>query len=108
MIGNRNHTTHSANQSFYTFDWEDAGWTFGSFPPYNHLLEKPDNLDLMYSISRKLSNNMKYIRVDLYEINRKIYFGELTFYPLGGFHPYNDVFTFDTDKMLGRFLDLYQ
>lgn len=47
--------------------------------------EKPQNLDLMIKIAKKLSKNFKFIRVDLYEINGKVYFGELTFYSANGF-----------------------
>ena len=39
----------------------------------------------MLEISKKLSENVPFLRVDLYEINGKIYFSELTFYPCGGF-----------------------
>jgi len=32
-----------------------------------------------------LSKNIPFVRVDFYEVNGKLYFGELTFYPSGGF-----------------------
>ena len=38
----------------------------------------------MYEIAKKLSKGMKFVRVDLYNINGKIYFGELTFFPSAG------------------------
>ncbi len=47
-------------------------------------IEKPQNLDKMYEIAKKLSKGMKFVRVDLYNINGKIYFGELTFFPSAG------------------------
>lgn len=46
--------------------------------------EKPVNLEEMIDIARKLSEGIVFVRVDLYNINSKIYFGELTFYPASG------------------------
>ncbi len=47
-------------------------------------IEKPSNLDEMISVAKKLSKGFIFIRVDLYSIANKIYFGELTFFPNGG------------------------
>lgn len=43
-----------------------------------------NNLDEMFKIAENLSKNLKFIRVDLYNANGKIYFGELTFFPDAG------------------------
>ena len=48
------------------------------------LLPKPDNLDEMLELAEKLSNGFPQLRVDLYNIEGKIYFGELTFTSQGG------------------------
>ena len=59
----------------------------------------PDNIDLMIQIAEKLSEDFPYARVDLYNINGIIYFGEITFYPWSGyvkFHP--DSFDFELGK----------
>ena len=50
---------------------------------------KPKKLKEMIEIAKKLSSEFDYVRVDLYEVEGKIYFGEMTFYPLGGMTPYN-------------------
>ena len=47
-------------------------------------MEKPENFDEMIEISNKLSKDLIFVRVDLYSIKNKIYFGELTFFPWGG------------------------
>ena len=44
----------------------------------------PENLDEMINISNKLSEDYIFVRVDLYSIKMKVYFGELTFFPWGG------------------------
>lgn len=46
--------------------------------------DKPDNFEEMINIAEKLSKDFKFVRVDLYNIKGKIYFGELTFTPRGG------------------------
>ena len=106
VIGNRNLKNHTGNQMFYTFEWKNAGWTFGDYPPYEQDIPRPDNLEELYEIARKLSSNLKYVRVDLYDINNKIYFGELTLLPNSGFYAYHNGFTRKTDEMLGRYLKL--
>lgn len=47
-----------------------------------------ENLHEMIYLAEKLSVNIPFIRVDLYDVNGKIYFGELTFYPAAGFGPF--------------------
>lgn len=52
--------------------------------PIGVLTAKPPNFKKMLEIAKKLSKKFDYIRVDLYTINNKIYFGELTHYPGSG------------------------
>ena len=52
---------------------------------YSDLItSKPERLDEMIKICRILSKPFVQVRVDLYEVDRKVYFGELTFTPGGG------------------------
>ena len=106
VIGNRNISAHTGNQMFYTGDWEPAGWSFGDYSPYPNELDEPHQLNKMYEIASSLSMEHSYLRVDLYEINNQIYFGELTFYPGCGLYPYNGVYNKETDMMLGALLEL--
>ncbi|MCH5237665.1 MAG: hypothetical protein J1E95_07705 [Muribaculaceae bacterium] len=52
------------------------------------LISKPKNMDKMLEIATKLSAEFPIVRVDLYNIDGKIYFGELTFTSMGGYMPY--------------------
>lgn len=52
-------------------------------------IEKPNLFDKMKEIATKLSQGMKFVRIDLYEIEGKIYFGEFTFFHGGGFWLFN-------------------
>ena len=59
-------------------------------PDYNRDLDMPFNLNKMIEFAEKLSKNIPFLRVDFYEIDNKIYFGELTFYPASGFGMFTD------------------
>ncbi|MBE7049637.1 MAG: glycosyl transferase [Ruminococcaceae bacterium] len=48
-------------------------------------IEKPKCFDKMIELSKILSQGMKHVRVDFYEIDGRIYFGELTFFHYSGF-----------------------
>lgn len=55
----------------------------------------------MIEICRKLSKSFPFVRVDLYNLDGKIYFGEMTFYPASGFGRYTiDEWDFKIGDML--------
>lgn len=64
---------------------------------------KPQNLALMISLAEVLSAGFPELRVDFYEINGKVYFGELTFYSDGGF---DNTITREADVAMGEKLKL--
>jgi hypothetical protein len=53
------------------------------FKKYSGLIDLPDNLWDMVSVAESLSEDFNFMRVDLYSVKNKIYFGELTPYPAG-------------------------
>lgn len=53
-------------------------------PNFNKKLERPENFDKMLQIAETISSSIPFVRVDLYNSNGKIYFGEMTFYPASG------------------------
>lgn len=50
--------------------------------------EKPDNYELMIKLAEKLSKDLPQVRVDFYEVNGQVYFGELTFFHHSGIVPF--------------------
>lgn len=75
-----------------TIDFYDMEWNLMPFVGLNSVAKngmdpatKPLKLDLMINICRQLSKDQKFMRVDLYNVCGKIYFGEITFYPASGF-----------------------
>lgn len=72
-------------------------------PDFSKKLELPVNLKKMINLAEKLSQNITFLRVDFYEINGNIYFGELTFYPASGFGKFEPE---EWDLKLGNLIDL--
>lgn len=63
---------------------------------------QPKNFNRMLDVARKLSEDFPFVRVDLYNVDGKIYFGELTFYPWSGYVQFTpDEF----DYTLGELMD---
>ena len=57
-------------------------------PMSGKLIEKPIGFDRMVEIAEKLSKGLPQIRVDLYDVNGEIYFGEMTLFHWGGMMPF--------------------
>ena len=64
---------------------------------------KPSKFEQMKALAEVLSNGFPHVRVDLYQADGKIYFGELTFYHFGGFVPFVPN---EWDMKFGSWLDL--
>lgn len=93
---------HHAN--YYSPEGELLEFGESAFLPDNtYLIELPSNLNKMISLAEKLSENEPFLRVDFYNVNGKIYFGELTFYPASGMLPWT---TKEADKTIGNILKL--
>ena len=96
----------SGDTKFYFFSPE---WKLlrinkrGLAAPENFSVPKPENMDEMFRIAGLLSQGIPYARVDLYNINGKIYFGEITLYPQSGF---DTNLLKETDEDFGRKIDL--
>ena len=59
-------------------------------PDFNKTNLIPNNLSKMIKLAEILSKDLTFVRVDFYEVNNKIYFGELTLYPASGFGKFID------------------
>jgi len=66
-------------------------------------LEKPEALQEMIRLAEILSDEFPFVRVDLYYINNKIIFGEMTFYPSDG---RKDFYPQEYNKAVGDYLEL--
>ena len=79
-------------------DWERVPFTTAG-DVCNVEVQKPAEFDEMRVVAEKLAKDMAFVRVDLYVHGGKVYFGELTFYPAGGYTP---ITPREWDKKLGE------
>ena len=80
-----NRRTKEKGRNCYTPQWEYLPFSSKFKTNPNFIIEKPSCLEEMLELARKLSADKIQVRVDLYVINEKIYFGELTFHNASGF-----------------------
>lgn len=91
-----------------TIDFFDMNWMHQDFVGLNPLVNnadippvKPVNLDLMKSLAARLSKNIPFVRVDFYDVNDKVYFGEITFFPASGFGAFSpDKWNLEIGKLI--------
>ena len=89
--------------TMYDLDWNMLPvWRRGR-PRTESPQEKPDTLAAMAEIAEHLSQPFRFCRVDLYEVEGRIYFGEIAFYPEAGYRPFEPL---DFDRELGDLLRL--
>ena len=102
MINSDRNSKMSTKADYFDrdFNWLDFTW---GYEHANVRPVKPDCFDEMISISEKLSKGLPHVRVDLYECNGQIYFGELTFYDGSGFDKIEPI---EWDYKIGKMLKL--
>jgi len=70
--------------NLYTTEWEYISATLIFEPDPDYVIKKPNNINLLLQIAEKLAKGFLFMRVDMYCVNEKVYFGEMSFYPGGG------------------------
>jgi hypothetical protein len=93
-------TAHTRN--IYDLDWRQLPCRF-EYPNEKRLHEPPKVLPELIAMARRLSSEFPFVRVDLYVVGSRIFFGELTFYPekgVGRFRPR------EYDYVFGSHIDL--
>jgi len=89
------------------FDFYDM--EFNHIPVKQHYnnsskeIAKPQNFDVMASLASKLSKGVPHVRVDFYEIQGKVFVGELTLYHFSGFKAFEPE---EYDYTFGEWLNL--
>lgn len=92
-----------------TIDFYDSNWNHISLarPPFPNTKEKknkPANYELMLQLVSELSKGFAYVRVDMYEHNEKVFFGEMTFTPASGMMKFEPD---EWDYKLGKMWDIH-
>lgn len=88
--------------TFFDTDWNVMPFE-RHYPKSKEKISKPVNYDKMIELAEILSKEIPFVRVDFYEVDGKIYFGELTFYPGSGFEEFSPE---EWDKTLGDWIKL--
>lgn len=90
-------TDHRRN--VYSMDWELQEWNQFSYSNTDYSLGKPKNFDQMVELATILSTGFSHVRVDLYNVDGTIYFGEMTFTNGKG---YELIYPHNANEMLGE------
>ena len=95
VIGERIQGTHKGREAVMTPDWKrHPGRSLITMSEYEDDPPMPKNYNRMLEIVRTLSEDFIYVRVDLYNIDGIIKFGEMTFTPASGTDPTDEYFTY--------------
>lgn len=96
--------------SILRIDHFDLNWNLTNIERSDHpnsdhpeKIPKPKNFELMKKLAATLAEGFAFVRVDFYEIEGKVYFGEMTFIPGAGNFSYKSR---GTDEYLGELLKL--
>lgn len=92
-------------RNLYDLDWNYIDETIEYPRNPNVQIPRPEHLEQMLELARKLSARMPSIRTDFYSINGRIYFGEITFYQEAGFAHFSSS---EYERYLGSLITLPQ
>ena len=102
IVSNRQNPNEETYGDFFDMDYQHVELTIGHnnapIPP-----QKPVNFEKMIEFAKLLSQGTKQLRVDFYEVDGQLYFGELTFFHDSGF---GDILPESWNLKLGNLIDL--
>jgi len=85
-------TERSSKTEETKFDFFDMNYNHldirNGHPNAAEIPKKPKKFEEMKALAEKLAGNLHHLRVDFYEVNGRVYFGELTFSHWGGLVPF--------------------
>jgi len=90
------YSTHTRN--VYDLDWNLQPWNQAFYGVSKEPIPKPRNFEKMIELATVLSAGFSHVRVDLYNVDGRIYFGEMTFTNGSGLDP---IVPQEYDRMLG-------
>ena len=99
----------SGREKEMTIDFFDMNWNHmpfhepKKFPFAKKMPTRPQNYAMMQELASALSTGQPFLRVDFYEVNSKVYFGELTFFPTSGFGGFDPV---EWDEIMGSHIQI--
>lgn len=98
-VMNERFSEGGVRQNIMDLDYKVMPYRREKIRPIRTELKKPRNFEQMVEMAKTLSKDFPYVRVDFYDIDGRIYFGEMTFFPESGYYDFEpDEFDF----MLGE------
>ncbi len=88
---------------FFDLNWNKLEIYNIPYQMYSGDINKPSNFEEMIDVATKLADKFPFVRVDLYSINNRTIFGEMTFYPADG---RNDFHPLENNKIIGNYITL--
>ena len=88
--------------NYFDLEFNDLGIR-QKYPNAVKPIRKPDTFDQMIALSRILTKGLPHVRADFYEVDGRLFFGELTFYHFSGFMPFEPD---RWDRIFGDWLEL--
>lgn len=98
----RDSETEETKFDFFDMEYNHLPFTNGH-PNAKVYPAKPKTFDTMKALAEKLSVGVPQLRVDFYEVNGKVYFGELTFFHWSGMVPFEPA---EWDERFGSWIEL--
>ncbi len=90
-------------RAFYSLNWDLIPISY-LYPKPKNIINKPENLQEMICLAKKLSEGIPFVRVDLYALP-EVKFGELTFFPEAAM---GQLFPSIWNKKFGDLINLYK
>lgn len=87
---------------FYDRNWNKLPFVIKD-PMYEGEIDKPQKYDKMIQLAERLARGIPFVRVDFYEVMGKVYFGEMTFFPVSGLGRFSPE---EWDEVLGVWIKL--
>lgn len=100
----RNKGDHATRFDFFDENYNHLPFTNGH-PNATVLPEKPKMFEQMKELASKLSKGIPHVRIDFYEVGKRVFFGEMTFFHWSGMMPYEPE---EWDYRFGEWIHLPQ
>ena len=102
IASDRSNANEETKFDFFDMEFNHLPFTNGH-PNSNKEIKKPEGFETMKYLAAKLSKGIPHVRVDFYDINGRVYFGEMTFFHWSGLVPFDPK---EWDYKFGSWLEL--
>ncbi len=94
---------HSLMVDYMDLNWNKMPFRRTDFNNFDRVIRRPDHFEEMLTLAEKLCKGFMFARIDLYEVDNKVFFSEITLTPMGGYNPFEPE---SYDELIGSWLVL--